>query len=152
MRNEFKNPPKIKSFENTNHYDQMIVQAGIPFMANCEHHHIGFFGIAHVGYIPDGKLIGLSKMPRIVEHHLNPTVYSLQERETKDIADMMEKELENARGVIVVLEALHSCLCYRGVKKPSITITCELRGGFQEQKVKEEFFEHIRLHRMQRPF
>ena len=153
MKSEFGQKPKITSFKNNEKYDQMIVQAGIPFVTNCEHHEVSIIGIAHVGYIPGGKLIGLSKMPRIVEYFANPTTYTLQERLTNQIANELDQVLDKPQGVMVVIEALHSCLCYRGVKKPSITITSELRGGFKKNIVsKEEFMEHIRLHRMRRPF
>jgi GTP cyclohydrolase I len=153
MTTEFKNEPKIKTFENTNKYQQMIVQAGIPFISKCEHHHVAFMGVAHVGYIPGGKLIGLSKMPRIVEHVFNPTTFGIQERGTKDIADYLSGALDNPLGVMVVIEALHGCLAYRGVKKPSITVTSEIQGAFADNtETRAEFLEHIRGHRYRAPF
>lgn len=150
LQNEFKNEPKIKVFDNTEKYDQMIIQGGINFITNCEHHHIAFYGKAHVGYIAGGKIIGLSKMPRIVEFYLNPTTYTVQEKATQQIFKYLESKLDNPMGVMVVIEAVHGCLAFRGIKKPSVTTTSQVSGSFSENlETRNEFFEHIRLHRFQ---
>jgi GTP cyclohydrolase I len=92
----------------------------------CEHHMLPFMGVAHVGYVPNGKVAGLSKLARVVEEvSKRPQV---QERMTHQIADLMSTELD-AKGVIVVLEATHSCMTIRGIRKPgSLTITSAVRG------------------------
>jgi len=143
MKKEFSKEPNIKVFENDEHYDQLIIQSGIPFMANCEHHRIAFTGIAHIGYLPNSKLVGLSKMARIVELYLNPTIYTLQERATEQIANYFMEKVK-PEGVMVVLEGVHACISYRGVKKPSKTITSAIRGKFRtDEGLKSEFLRLI---------
>lgn len=114
-------------FEET--YDEMVLVRDISFNSMCEHHLLPFMGVAHVGYIPNGKVAGLSKLARVVEEvSKRPQV---QERMTHTIADLMSSEL-NAKGVIVVLEAEHSCMTIRGIRKPgSLTITSAVRGLFR---------------------
>jgi len=110
-------------------YDELVLVRDIPFNSMCEHHLLPFMGTAHVGYLPNGRVIGLSKMARVVEEiSRRPQV---QERMTHQIADLMNDEL-NAKGVVVVLEAIHTCMTIRGVRKPgSITITSAVRGLFK---------------------
>jgi GTP cyclohydrolase I len=107
-------------------YDEMVLVRDISFNSMCEHHLLPFMGVAHVGYVPNGKVAGLSKLARVVEEvSRRPQV---QERMTHQIADLMSSELE-AKGVIVVLEATHTCMSIRGIKKPgSLTITSAVRG------------------------
>lgn len=114
-------------FEET--YDEMVLVRDISFNSMCEHHLLPFMGVAHVGYVPNGKVAGLSKLARVVEEiSKRPQV---QERMTEHIADLMEAEL-NAKGVVVVLEASHSCMTIRGIRKPgSLTITSAVRGLFR---------------------
>ena len=114
-------------FEET--YDEMVLVRDISFNSMCEHHLLPFIGVAHVGYVPNGKVAGLSKLARVVEEiSKRPQV---QERMTEHIADLMESELK-AKGVVVVLEASHSCMTIRGVRKPgSLTITSAVRGLFR---------------------
>jgi GTP cyclohydrolase I len=114
-------------FEET--YDEMVLVRDISFNSMCEHHLLPFMGVAHVGYVPNGKVAGLSKLARVVEEiSKRPQV---QERMTEHIADLMESELQ-AKGVVVVLEASHSCMTIRGVRKPgSLTITSAVRGLFR---------------------
>lgn len=109
-------------------YDELVLVRDIAFNSMCEHHLLPFIGKAHVGYLPNGKVAGLSKLARVVEDiSKRPQV---QERMTHTIADLLHRELD-AKGVIVVLEAEHSCMTIRGVKKPgSITITSAVRGLF----------------------
>ncbi len=112
----------------TEDYDELVLVRDITFNSMCEHHLLPFIGKAHVGYLPNGKIAGLSKLARVVEEvSRRPQV---QERMTHTIADLLHKELD-AKGVVVVLEAEHSCMSIRGVKKPgSITITSAVRGLF----------------------
>ena len=113
-----------KVFQET--YDEMVLVRDISFNSMCEHHMLPFMGVAHVGYVPNGKVAGLSKLARVVEEvSKRPQVH---ERMTHQIADLMSTELD-AKGVIVVLEATHSCMTIRGIRKPgSLTITSAVRG------------------------
>ena len=110
-------------------YDEMVIVKDIPFTSMCEHHLLPFTGVAHIAYIPNGKVVGLSKLARVVEDvSKRPQV---QERMTQTIADLMDKELK-CSGVAVFLQAEHSCMCIRGVKKQGCTtITSVLRGVFK---------------------
>ena len=107
-------------------YDEMVLVRDIAFHSMCEHHLLPFIGKAHVGYIPRGRVTGLSKLARVVDEvSRRPQV---QERMTHTVADLIESELE-AKGVIVVLEAEHTCMTIRGVRKPgALTITSAVRG------------------------
>lgn len=110
-------------------YDEMVLVKDIPFTSMCEHHLLPFTGVAHIAYIPNGKVVGLSKLARVVEEvSKRPQV---QERMNQTIADLMDKELK-CTGVAVFLQAEHSCMCIRGVKKQGCTtITSVLRGVFK---------------------
>ncbi len=110
-------------------YDELVLVRDISFNSMCEHHLLPFIGKAHLGYLPRGKVVGLSKLARIVDEiSRRPQV---QERMTHNIADLMNDEL-NAKGVIVVLEAEHSCMTIRGIRKPgALTITSAVRGLFK---------------------
>jgi GTP cyclohydrolase I len=107
-------------------YDQMVVLRDVPFRSMCEHHLMPFEGKVHIAYLPDGKVVGLSKLARVVDAFaLRPQV---QERLTTQIADILLKEL-NAVGVAVVMEAVHTCMTCRGVKKSgSVMVTSAVRG------------------------
>jgi GTP cyclohydrolase I len=107
----------------------MVIVKDIPFTSMCEHHLLPFTGVAHIAYIPNGKVVGLSKLARVVEDvSKRPQV---QERMTQTIADLMDKELK-CSGVAVFLQAEHSCMSIRGVKKHGCTtITSVLRGVFK---------------------
>jgi len=111
-------------------YDEMVLVRDITFTSMCEHHLLPFSGVAHVSYIPKGRVTGLSKLARVVEEvSRRPQV---QERMTQTIADLIERELGTA-GVAVVIEAEHSCMAIRGIRKPgSITVTSALRGKFKK--------------------
>ena len=123
-------------------YEEMVIVKDIDFYSMCEHHLIPFFGVVHVGYIPDGKLIGLSKIPRLVDMFARRL--QIQEQMTVQIAKTLEELLE-PKGVAVVVEAIHLCSVMRGVRKPrNKMITSEVRGAFRKhQKTREEFFSHI---------
>ena len=123
-------------------YDQMVIVKDIEFSSMCEHHLLPFFGRVHVAYIPSGRVIGLSKIPRVVDmfaHRLQ-----MQERMTRQIADFLEEAL-TPQGVAVVVEGLHLCTMIRGVKKTdSRMVTSAMSGGFlKDQRTRSEFMEHI---------
>lgn len=111
-------------------YDEIVLVRDIPFTSLCEHHLLPFTGVAHVAYIPNGKVTGLSKLARVVDEvGKRPQV---QERMTQVIADLIEDRLQSS-GVAVVIEAEHTCMSIRGVKKPgTMTVTSALRGTFKE--------------------
>lgn len=111
-------------------YDELVLVRDITFNSFCEHHLLPFMGVAHVGYVPNGKIAGLSKLARVVDEiSRRPQV---QERMTHQIADLLYGELQ-AKGVVVVLEATHTCMTVRGIRKPgSLTVTSAVRGLFKE--------------------
>ncbi|MHC4442297.1 MAG: GTP cyclohydrolase I FolE [Planctomycetota bacterium] len=110
----------------TEQYDELVVLRDIPFNSLCEHHLMPFEGLAHVAYLPDGKVVGISKLARVVDTFARRP--QVQERMTNQIADILTKSL-SAKGVAVVLEATHTCMTCRGVRKPgSIMVTSALRG------------------------
>jgi GTP cyclohydrolase I len=107
-------------------YDEMVLVRDISFNSMCEHHLLPFMGKAHVGYIPRGKVTGLSKLARVVDEVARRP--QVQERMTHMVADLIENELQ-AKGVIVVIEAEHTCMTIRGVRKPgALTVTSAVRG------------------------
>lgn len=110
--------------------NDMVLEKDIVFYSMCEHHLLPFYGKAHVAYIPDGEVVGLSKLARTVETYAKRP--QLQERMTNQIADAIMEHL-NAKGVMVMLEAEHMCMTMRGIKKPgSKTVTCVKRGEFED--------------------
>ena len=123
-------------------YDQMVVVKDIDVYSMCEHHMLPFFGVAHVAYIPKGKIIGLSKIPRIVDHFARRL--QVQERLTVQIATALQ-ELLQPRGVAVVIEAIHLCSVMRVVRKPrNKMVTSEVLGLFRSDlRTREEFMAHI---------
>lgn len=124
-----KDPAVVLQKTFTEKYDEMVLVKNISFESMCEHHLLPFYGKAHIAYLPNGQIVGLSKLARIVEivSH-RPQV---QERMTQELADLIMKELD-ARGVGVVLEASHSCMSIRGVRKSnSVCTTSAMRGVFQ---------------------
>ena len=114
----------------TEDYDEIVLLRDIPFFSMCEHHMLPFIGCAHVAYLPSGKVLGVSKMARIVDCFAKRL--QVQERMTGEIADLMMKHLKPL-GVAVVVEASHSCMTIRGIKKPGSTmVTSALRGLFRK--------------------
>ena len=124
-------------------YDEMVVVKDIDFYSLCEHHLLPFFGRVHVAYIPNGKIVGLSKLPRLVE--MFSRRLQVQERLTTEIAGTIESVL-SPRGVGVVVEAIHLCMMMRGIEKQNaFAITSSMRGAFNaDPKTRAEFMELIR--------
>jgi GTP cyclohydrolase I len=127
-------------------YDEMVLVKDIDFYSLCEHHLLPFFGRVHVAYIPDGRIVGLSKLPRMVE--LFARRLQVQERLSTDVAGAIETVLR-PKGVAVVIEAIHLCMMMRGVEQQNaFAITSSLRGVFSEDsKTRAEFMELIRHHK-----
>jgi GTP cyclohydrolase I len=124
-------------------YDEMVMVKDIEFYSLCEHHMLPFFGRIHVGYVPAGKVVGLSKIPRLVEMFARRL--QVQERLTTQIAETLESVLE-PRGVAVVGEAIHLCMMMRGVEQQnSSAVTSSMRGVFKsDSKTRSEFMDLIR--------
>ena len=117
-----------KQFDEQHH--EVVLVKDIPFFSMCEHHLMPFFGRAHVAYIPNGHVVGISKLARVVESFARRP--QLQERMTSQIADIINDELK-PEGVAVVCEAVHTCMTMRGVKKPgSAVVTSAMRGAFRK--------------------
>jgi GTP cyclohydrolase I len=113
----------------TEKYDEMVLVRDISFNSMCEHHMLPFTGVAHIGYIPNGRVVGLSKLARVVESVSHRP--QVQERMTEEIANLLIEELD-VKGVAVVIEATHSCMTIRGVRKPgSICVTSAMKGIFR---------------------
>jgi len=133
----------FKTFDDgAENYDEMVFVGAIPFYSQCEHHLAPFFGVAHIGYIPNGKIVGLSKVARLIDALARRL--SVQERITTQAADAMETYL-TPKGVGVLLQARHMCMESRGVCKPgTITTTCALRGVIkQSADAKAEFMAMV---------
>ncbi len=124
-------------------YDEMVVVKDIEYYSLCEHHMVPFYGVAHVAYIPRGTVLGLSKIPRIVDMFARRL--QVQERMTRQIADFLDSVL-HPRGVAVVVEGAHLCSMMRGVRKANARmVTSAVIGGFKtDARTRSEFFEHIR--------
>jgi len=124
-------------------YDEMVIVKDIEMFSLCEHHLLPFFGKAHVAYIPRGKVVGLSKIPRLVDMYARRL--QVQERLTVQIAEAIEDTIK-PRGVGVVIEAMHLCMIMRGVEKQnSVAVTSCMRGAFRaEQKTREEFLSLVK--------
>ena len=122
--------------------NEMVLEKDIVFYSMCEHHMMPFYGKAHIAYIPNGEVVGLSKLARTVEVYARRL--QIQEQMTAQIADAMMEEL-NPQGVMVVLEAEHLCMTMRGIKKPgSKTVTMATRGAFeQDENLKNMFFQML---------
>jgi GTP cyclohydrolase IA len=126
------------TFPNDEGYDELVVARQVPFRSLCEHHLLPFFGTAHVGYLPGSRIIGLSKLARVVEHFA--AGLQVQERLTQQVADWLQSNLD-ARGVGVVVEAEHLCVSLRGVRaRGSRTVTSALRGKLRtDARSRDEF-------------
>lgn len=137
---ELLTPPAFEAttFANDEGYDELVVARDIPFHSLCRHHMLPFAGVAHVGYLPGDRIIGLSKLARVVEHFARRL--QVQERLTCQVADWLDHEVQ-PKGVGVVLVAEHSCMSLRGVQKAgSTTVTSALRGLVREDsRTRQEF-------------
>lgn len=136
-----KNKPSIALFENKYQYNEMLVEKNISFYSNCEHHFVPIFGKAHVAYIAEGKVVGLSKLNRIVQYYAKRP--QVQERLTVQIARDLQ-EILGTENVAVMIDAKHLCVASRGVKDDtSSTVTSYYGGKFQEESVRQEFLKYI---------
>jgi GTP cyclohydrolase IA len=136
------NKPEPRLFENKYKYNEMLIEKEITFYSNCEHHFVPIVGKAHVAYISSGKVIGLSKINRIVQYYAKRP--QVQERLTVQIANEL-KEVLQTDDVAVVLDALHMCVSSRGVNDTnSRTVTSNYSGKFLKNGVKNEFLKHIK--------
>jgi len=133
--------PDAALFENNYKYDQMLVEKDISFYSNCEHHFVPIFGKAHVAYISSGKVIGLSKLNRIVQYFAKRP--QVQERLTVQIAQELQQVL-NTKDVAVIIDARHLCVSSRGVQdQNSATVTSFYDGKFKEEVTKKELFSYL---------
>ncbi len=136
------NKPKIALFENKYKYSEMLVEKNITFYSNCEHHFVPIIGKAHVAYISNGKVIGLSKLNRIVQHFAKRP--QVQERLTIQIANEI-KEIMQTDDVAVLIDAHHLCVSSRGVQDiNSSTVTSSYGGKFLNEQTRNEFLQHIK--------
>jgi len=135
------NMPSMTLFENKFQYNEMLVEKNINFYTNCEHHFVPFFGKAHVAYISSGKVIGLSKLNRLVEYFSKRP--QVQERLTMQVGKALQTVLQT-QDVAVMMDAKHLCVSSRGVKDDSSnTITTFSGGKFQEEKTRMEFLQYV---------
>ena len=136
-------PFAVTTFPNDEAYDELVLARAIPFTSLCEHHLLSFTGVAHVGYLPGERIVGLSKLARVVRHYARDL--QVQERLTKQIADYLESAL-TPKGVGVVLEAEHLCMSLRGVQKPGVrTVTSALHGLVRDDaRTRQEFLSLVR--------
>jgi len=131
-------PKQVLTVNFEEGHDEMVILKEIPFYSLCEHHFLPFHGVAHVGYIPEGRVVGISKLARVVELYAKRP--QLQERLTSQIADCIMEALQ-PDGVAVVVEAEHLCMTMRGVKKPgSRMVTSAMRGHFKARSVTRSEF------------
>lgn len=137
------NKPKVALFENKYQYNQMLLEKDITFYSNCEHHFVPIFGKAHVAYISNGKVIGLSKLNRIVQYFAKRP--QVQERMTMQIARELQKILQT-EDVAVIIDAKHLCVSSRGVQDyNSATVTSFYGGKFENEAARQELFKYIEM-------
>ena len=134
--------PRMTTFPNDENYRHMVMEKSIPFYSLCAHHLVPFYGHAHIAYIPQDRIIGLSKFSRILEFYAKRP--QLQERLTEQVVDCLTDHLD-PMGAMVVIEARHLCVEMRGVKKSgAVTVTSAIRGSFHTKAVREEFLDLLR--------
>ena len=137
------NKPELSTFDNSYKYGEMLVEKNIVLYSTCEHHLLPIVGRAHVAYISKGKVIGLSKMNRIVDHFAKRP--QVQERLTMQVVQALQEAL-GTQDVACVIDAKHLCVNSRGIKDiESSTVTSEYGGAFKDKDVKKEFLEYIKL-------
>lgn len=141
----FANPATLLecTFEETDGYEEMVLMRDISFASHCEHHMVPFIGRAHIAYLPHRRVVGISKLARVVEVYAKRL--QIQEKLTAQVANTIQHALK-PRGVAVVVEAEHQCMATRGVKKPGVTLlTSTLLGEFHnDPRTRQEFFSMIR--------
>ena len=138
-----KNKPEMRAFDNKYKYNEMIVEKNITVNSSCEHHFVPIMGKAHVAYISSGKVVGLSKLNRIVDYYARRP--QVQERLTRQIAEEISSAL-NTDDVAVVIEASHLCVSSRGIEdQSSSTVTAEYLGKFKNEDKKREFLDYINM-------
>jgi GTP cyclohydrolase I len=131
-----------RTFEEVEGYDDMVVLRDIRIDSHCEHHMVPIIGKAHIAYVPDGKVVGISKLARVIDIYARRL--QTQETMTAQIADAIEKALK-PKGVAIVVDAGHQCMTTRGVKKPGVnTITRQFRGVFRDYEMERRFWDLIR--------
>ena len=137
------NKPTASTFENNYNYGEMLVEKNIVVYSTCEHHLLPIVGRAHVAYISDGKVIGLSKMNRIVEYFAKRP--QVQERLTMQVVQAMQEAL-GTQDVACVIDAKHLCVNSRGIKDiESSTVTAEFGGKFKNKETKQEFLDYLKM-------
>lgn len=140
----YSEPPKITAFDNLDNYDGVVFQGNIDMKSFCSHHHLPFIGKAHVAYIPskNGKVIGLSKLNRIVEYFARRP--QVQENLTTQIHNYIDEVCIANQGVAVMVEANHMCACVRGVKHDSTMMTSKMSGAFMnDPAARNEFYRFV---------
>jgi len=136
------NKPSISLFDNAYQYSKMLIEKNIKVESTCEHHFLPITGMANVAYISTGKVIGLSKINRIVDYYARRP--QVQERLTRQIVEALKEALDS-NDVIVAMEAKHHCVSSRGIEDPhSTTVTLEYSGKFEEQGLRNEFMDYVR--------
>lgn len=139
----YTDPPKITTFDNVEKYDGIVFQGAIPVFSSCSHHSLPFIGKAHVAYIPGTKVIGLSKLNRVVEWFARRP--QVQENLCMQIHDYLNEVCEGNGGVAVVIECKHMCCSTRGVKHDSTMKTAKVSGAFKnDPAAREEFYDFIK--------
>ncbi|GGQ72947.1 GTP cyclohydrolase I FolE [Couchioplanes azureus] len=139
-------PLVLTTFPNDDRYDELVLVRDVPFRSLCEHHLLPFHGVAHIGYLPDQRIVGLSKLARVVEHFARGL--QVQERLTRQVANCLQHNL-HAKGVAVVLEAEHLCMSLRGVRATGTTTTTSALLGLHRDhpETRAEFFALAGLRR-----
>ena len=132
--------PRLTTFPNSDGYAGIVAVTHIPFYSICAHHFLPFFGTAHVGYVPAERLLGLSKLPRVVDFFARRP--QLQERLTEQVAALLDERLA-PEGVIVSVEARHLCMEMRGVSRPAVTTTTVVRGTLKDEQLQRQFFARV---------
>jgi GTP cyclohydrolase I len=129
--------PDLRTFPNSDGYSEVVAVTDIPFHSVCAHHFLPFFGTAHVAYLPEERVVGLSKLARVIEHFARRP--QIQERLTEQAVELIERRLRPA-GVMVLVQARHFCMEMRGVGKPGATTTTSAwRGAFADERLRAEF-------------